>query len=187
MVKLYPAMHRLFVALRPPPPIRAALAATMDGVPRARWQHDEQIHLTLRYIGEVDRRVAEEVVLALGHVHAAPVEIALSGVGAFDHKGRIDALWAGVAPPDALAALHRKIDHALVRLGLAPEGRAYLPHITLARLSRGAGVDPEIDQWRARHAGLSSPPFTLDHFTLFESHLGGEAAQYQVVERWRLG
>ena len=55
-------MHRLFVALRPPPAVRAALAATMDGVPRARWQDDEQIHLTIRYIGEVDRRVAEDVV-----------------------------------------------------------------------------------------------------------------------------
>jgi 2'-5' RNA ligase len=180
-------MHRLFVALRPPPVIRAALAMTMDGVPRARWQDDEQIHLTLRFIGEVDRRVAEDIVLALGHVHADPIEIRLSGVGMFDKKGRVDALWAGVTPHDALATLHRKIDHALVRLGLPPEGRAYLPHITLARMSRSAGTGPELERWQAVHAGLSSPPFTLEHFTLFESHLGGEAARYQVVERWRLG
>ena len=179
-------MHRLFVALRPPPSVRAALAATMDGIPRARWQDDDQIHLTVRYIGEVDRRVAEDVVLALGHVHAAPIDIALSGVGAFEHKGRIDALWAGVTPHDALAALHRKVDHALVRLGLAPEGRAYLPHFTLARFSRGAGVDPEIDLWQAAHAGLSSPAFRIEHLTLFESHLGGEGARYEVVERWPL-
>jgi 2'-5' RNA ligase len=179
-------MHRLFVALRPPPPIRAALAATMDGVPHARWQDDEQLHLTVRYIGQVDRRVAEDVVLALGHVHAAPIEIALSGVGDFEHKGRTDALWAGVTPHDALAALHRKVDHALVRLGLEPEGRAYLPHLTLARLSRNAGVGPEIDLWCAAHAGLSSPAFRIEHLTLFESHLGGEGARYEVVERWPL-
>jgi 2'-5' RNA ligase len=180
-------MHRLFVALRPPPMIRAMLAETMDGVPRARWQDDEQIHLTMRYIGEVDRRVAEEIVLALGHIHAAPIEVALAGVGGFDKKGRVDALWAGVAPHDALAALHRKIDHALVRLGLEPEGRAYIPHITLARLSRNAGFGPEIDQWLATHAALASPIFRLEHLTLFESHLGGEAAQYEVIERWPLG
>jgi 2'-5' RNA ligase len=179
-------MHRLFVALRPPPSVRAALAATMDGVPRARWQDDEQIHLTIRYIGEVDRRLAEDVVLALGHIHAAPIEIGLSGVGGFEHKGRTDALWAGVTPHDALAALHRKVDHALVRLGLEPEGRAYLPHFTLARLSRNAGVGPEIDLWRAAHAGLSSPVFRIEHLTLFESHLGGEGARYEVVERWPL-
>ena len=179
-------MHRLFVALRPPPTVRATLAATMDGLPQARWQDDDQLHLTVRYIGEVDRRMAEDVVLALGHIHAAPIAVALSGVGAFDKKGRVDALWAGVAPHDALAALHRKVDHALVRLGLPPEGRAYLPHITLARISRGVGFGPEIPRWQAEHAGLSSPPFTIEHMTLFESHLGGERARYEVVERWRL-
>jgi len=180
-------MHRLFVALRPPPPIRALLAAAMDGVPGARWQDDEQIHLTLRYIGEVDRRIAEEIVLALGHLHAAPIDIALAGVGRFEKKGRTNALWAGVAPHDGLAALHRKVDHALVRLGLAPEGRAYLPHVTLARLSRNGGFGPEIEAWLGSHAGLASPVFRLGHLTLFESHLGGEAARYEVVERWPLG
>jgi 2'-5' RNA ligase len=179
-------MHRLFVALRPPPAVRAALAATMDGVPQARWQNDEQLHLTVRYIGEVDGRMGEEIALALGQVRAAPIEVALSGVGAFDKKGRIDALWAGAAPHDALAALHRKVDRALVRLGLPPEGRAYLPHITLARISRGAGFGPEIERWRAAHAGLTSPIFRIEHLTLFESHLGGEGARYEVVERWRL-
>lgn len=179
-------MHRLFVALRPPPTVRAALAATMDGVPQARWQDDDQLHLTVRYIGEVDGRMAEDIVLALGQVHAPPVEVALSGVGAFDKKGRVDALWAGVAPHDALAALHRKLDHALVRLGLAPEGGAYLPHVTLARISRGTGFGPEIERWQAAHGGLASQPFTIEHMTLFESHLGGEGARYDVVERWRL-
>lgn len=180
-------MHRLFVALRPPPAVRAALAATMDGVPQARWQDDDQLHLTVRYIGQVDGRTAEDIVLALGHVTAVPIEVAISGVGAFDKKGRVDALWAGATPHDALAALHRKVDHALVRLGLPPEGRAYLPHITLARISRGAGFGPEIERWQGAHAGLASPPFTIEHMTLFESHLGGEAARYDVVERWRLG
>ena len=179
-------MHRLFVALRPPPPVRAALAATMDGVPQARWQDDEQLHLTVRYIGEVDTRVAEDIALALGQVHTPPIEVALSGVGAFDKKGRTDALWAGVAPQEALAALHRKVDHALVRLGLPPEGRAYLPHITLARMRRAAGFGPEIERWQAVHAGLASPVFRIEHLTLFESHLGGEGARYEVVERWRL-
>lgn len=179
-------MHRLFTALRPPPMIRAFLHGAMGGVSAARWQDDEQIHLTLRYIGEVDRRVAEDVALALAQVHASPIEVALSGVGAFDKRGRVDALWAGVAPQEALAALHRKVDRALVRLRLAPEARAYLPHITLARLPRGAGLAPEIDRWRADHAGLASPPFTLDHLYLFESHLGGEGARYEAIGRWRL-
>jgi 2'-5' RNA ligase len=179
-------MHRLFVALRPPPTIRAALAATMDGVAQARWQDDDQLHLTLRYIGEVDRRIAEDIAVALGHLHGSAIEVALSGVGAFDKKGRTDALWAGVTPHHSLAALHRKVDHALVRLGLEPEGRAYLPHVTLARLSRSAGFGSEIDLWLAAHAGLASAPFRLEYMTLFESHLGGEGARYEVVERYAL-
>jgi 2'-5' RNA ligase len=179
-------MHRLFVALRPPPPIRTGLAVTMGGIADARWQDDEQLHLTLRYIGEVDRRMAEDVADAMAQVHAPPVEVAIAGVGAFDRRGRIDALWAGVAPYDALAALHRKVDRALVRLGLAPEGRAYLPHVTLARLPRTA--DPaEIERWRATHAGLASTPFRLEHLILYESSLGAGGSRYDTIARWPLG
>lgn len=180
-------MHRLFVALRPPPPIRALLSAAMGGVPGARWQDDEQLHLTLRFIGEVDRRVADDVALALGQVHAPPIEIALAGVGAFDKNKRVDALWAGVAPHDALAALHRKVDHAMVRVGLPPESRSYLPHITLARLPRSMGTAIEIERWCAEHAALTSVSFTLEHLYLFASTLGSEGARYEAIERWPLG
>jgi 2'-5' RNA ligase len=180
-------MHRLFVALRPPPLIRAQLSTLMGGIPGARWQDDEQLHLTLRFIGEVDGRVAEDVALALGQVHAPPIEIALAGVGAFDKNKRFDALWAGVTPHDALAALHRKVDHAMVRVGLAPEGRTYLPHITLARLSRSMGLGIEIERWRADHAALNSAPFTIGHFGLFASTLGSGGARYEAIERWSLG
>jgi RNA 2',3'-cyclic 3'-phosphodiesterase len=183
-------MHRLFVALRPPRAVREHLADTMHGVADARWQDDDQLHLTVRYIGEVDRRTAEDVALALGHVRgggaSGAITAAIAGVGAFDRRGRVDALWAGVAPHDALAALHRKVDHALVRLGLPPEGRAYLPHVTLARLPRTA--DPrEIETWRAAHVGLASARFHMEHLILFESMLGSAGARYDTVARWPLG
>ncbi|SDA21417.1 2'-5' RNA ligase [Sphingomonas sp. NFR15] len=158
----------------------------MHGIADARWQDDDQLHLTIRYIGEVDRRMAEDVAAALGHVHAGAITAAVAGVGAFERRGRVDAVWAGLTPHDALAALHRKVDHALVRLGLAPEGRAYLPHITLARVPRIA--DPqEIERWRAAQAGLASAPFAMEHLILFESTLGSEGARYDTVARWPLG
>jgi RNA 2',3'-cyclic 3'-phosphodiesterase len=177
-------MHRLFAALRPPPEIREQLFDLMEGVPSARWQDDEQLHLTLRFIGEVDGRVADDVVAALGTMAHPPVEVALAGVGAFDDRGRVNALWAGVRPHDALARLHRKVDQALVRAGLEPERRAYLPHITVARFSRGD--HPDAQAWIARHAGLASPPFVLSHFALYESHTTHLGAAYEVVERWPL-
>lgn len=179
-------MHRLFIGLRPPPAIRAALLSLMTGVGGARWQDDEQLHLTLRFIGEVDGRTAEDVALAMSSVHAPAVTVSLSGVGRFASKGRTNALWAGIAPADALTALHRKVDHALVRLGMAAEQRAYLPHITLARFARSAVAEGDIDAFLARHAGLASAPFTLTHLMLFESHLGRTGAHYSALGRWPL-
>ncbi len=177
-------MHRLFVALRPPAPVRDALTDLMEGLPGARWQDDEQLHLTLRFIGEVDARVADDVAVALAGVAHPPVAVALDRVGSFDTRGRVNAVWAGVRPRGALDHLHRKIDQALVRAGLEPERRAYLPHITLARFSRGDAVDPQA--WIARHAGLASPPFTMRHFALYESHTGHAGATYEIVARYPL-
>lgn len=177
-------MHRLFVGLRPPPAIRAALGAVMTGVERARWQDDDQLHLTLRYIGEVERPVAEDVATMLSNIRFPAITVALDGVGQFGARGRINALWAGVTPHDELTRLHLKIDRALVRIGLPPEGRAYLPHITIARISGSAGP---IDGFLARNASLSSPPFELRHFLLFESHLGHDGARYEAIARYPLG
>lgn len=179
-------MHRLFVALRPPPEIRALLSAAMAGVPQARWQDDDQLHMTIRFVGEVERPVAEDIALALGQVRGRAAEVRVSGVGVFETRSRIDTLWAGIAPPDALLALHRKVDQALVRIGLAPERRAFVPHVTLARLPRAAGVDGMIDRWRADHAMLSSGGFVLDRLVLYESRLGRDGAVYDPVTSWPL-
>lgn len=179
-------MIRLFVALRPPPPIRALLAATMEGVLGARWQDDDQFHLTLRFIGEVERPLAEDIAAALGQIHADAPVVALSGVGRFERRGATTALWAGVTPHDALSTLHRKVDQACIRAGLAPEHRAYLPHMTLARLARGA-AGPDAERWIAAQAGLASAPFALSHLVLYESLLTRDGARYEPVVRWPLG
>ena len=177
-------MHRLFIALRPPAAMREALFDIQDGVEAARWQDDEQLHLTLRYIGDVERPAAEDIALALQAVHAPALDLALSGVGQFDAGKRGRALWAGVTPHDAVTALHRKVDHALVRLGLPPEGRAFLPHITLARLNKASGPT---EPFLAAHAGLTSPATRFDYFALYESHIGHAGAWYESVARYPLG
>jgi 2'-5' RNA ligase len=177
---------RLFVALRPPPSIRTLLLDAMGGVPMARWQDDEQLHCTLRFLGDLDRPQAEDVAASLAGVFAQAPVVRISGVGRFAHKGRTDTLWAGLAPADPLHRLARKIDQACVRAGLPPEPRAYLPHITLARLPRSAGMAPEIQGWLAVHAGLSSPVFTMPHIVLYHSELGRSGATYEPVLRWPL-
>lgn len=176
-------LHRLFIALRPPPPMRRELLDIMDGVDGARWQDDEQLHLTIRYVGAVERPIAEDIAVALQAVHAPALDLALAGVGRFDTGSRGRALWAGVTPHDAVLALHRKVDHALVRAGLPPEGRAFLPHITLARLNRSSGP---VDGFLAAHAGLTSVAMRFDHLILYESHLGPDGAWYEPVARYPL-
>jgi len=114
-------MHRLFVALRPPPDIRQSLLALRSGLPGARWQSEDQLHLTLRFIGEVDRPEAEDVAAALGAIDGPAPHIALTGVGAFDHRGAVHSLWAGVARNDSLKQLHDRVERALARVGLSPD------------------------------------------------------------------
>ena len=176
-------MNRLFVALRPPAPVRRRLLAAMGGVSGAHWQDDDQLHVTLRYIGPVDARTADDVVAALEGVTGPPPTMAVRGVGRFETGDYPRAIWAGLAPGEPLAALHRKIDRALVRIGLAPERRAYLPHITLARLRRGAGG---VDRFIAQRANLSTDPFTCDRFSLYESHLSSGGATYIPVAHYPL-
>ena len=176
-------MHRLFVAVRPPECIRDQLLDLMEGVSNARWQDDDQLHLTLRFIGEVDGRIAEDVAAALATVHQPAFEIALSGVGSFGGNGRPHTLWAGVRPAEPLAHLHKKVDQALVRIGLEPDHRAYKPHITVARLNRSAGT---IAAFLQQHAGLSSAPFPVNDFALFESRLTQAGASYERLASYRL-
>lgn len=176
-------MHRLFVGFRPPAAIRAQLLALAGGVAGARWQTDEQLHCTLRYVGEVERPVAEDVAVALSNVRFAPFELTLAGVGEFDARGRPNALWAGLRPHETVTQLHQKIDQALVRIGLVPERRAYLPHVTLARMNAAAGTNA---RFLEAHAGLASSPFAVESFMLYESHLGRDSASYVMIERYPL-
>ena len=176
-------MHRLFVAIRPPENIRQRLVDMMEGVPAMRWQDDEQLHLTLRFIGEVERPVAEDIAAALERIRFDPFTLALHGVGKFE-KHRHGALWAGVQPKDQLKALAAKVERACQSAGLEPERRAYHPHITLARWK---GRAPEVEPFLEQNGGLSSDPWNVTEFILFESRLGHEGAHYEPVERYEIG
>lgn len=164
-------------------PCASLYLGLMGGVTQARWQRDDQLHLTLRFIGEVDRHRAEDIAAALGAIHHQRFALALANLGQFDRKGRADSLWIGVTPHDQLIALHQKIEQALVRVGFNPETRAFLPHITIARLGRGAGPT---DHWLAGSGAISSPSFEIGEFSLYESALGHDGSVYTVAARYPL-
>lgn len=174
-------MMRLFVAVRPPPAIRDALLAVIGGVAAARWQDDDQLHLTLRFIGEVDRHAANDIAAALADLRHPALPARLGGFGHFATRGRPHALWIGVEPAPALTTLHHKVDHALVRAGVAPDARAFVPHITLARLGRDAGP---IGGFLAQPAPAGD--FTICEITLFESRLTRAAAVYHPLADFAL-
>jgi 2'-5' RNA ligase len=176
-------MHRLFVAIRPPEPIRDLLIDAMDDSADFRWQQDEQLHLTLRFIGEVERPVAEDLADALGRIRAQPFELRVTGVGRFEQRNS-GALWAGVEPKAPVAALAAKIERVCLDVGLDPERRAFHPHITLARW-KGRRTR-EIAGFLERNGSLASEPFVVDAFKLFESRLSRHGAHYEEVATYPL-
>lgn len=179
-------MHRLFVALVPPPAVRAALIGVMGGVPDARWQRDDQLHLTLAFLGDVDRNRANDLVAALGEFRTGPFALALAGYGSFDaaRPGRVGALWIGVQPSEPLAALAAKVRRAAIGEGIAPDARKFRPHITLARFP-ARGVMPE-SLARFLEAGPApAGEWTADAMTLFESRLGQGGAHYEPMAEFR--
>jgi len=177
-------MHRLFVAIRPPEHIRDLLIDAMDDSADFRWQSDEQLHLTLRFIGEVDRHMAADLTDALGRIRAPRFSARIKGVASFDHRNA-GALWAGVEPKEPLAALAAKVERVCQKIGLEPERRAFHPHITIARW-KGRRTR-EAGDFLDRRRGLVSEPFDVDDFILFESHLSRHGAHYEEIASYPLG
>jgi 2'-5' RNA ligase len=177
-------MHRLFVAIRPPESIRDLLIDAMDDSPELRWVAEDNLHLTLRFIGEVERPLADDIAHALGQIRFDRFALRLLGVGQF--AGRTGgALWAGVEPRDAVAALAAKVERACVLAGVPPERKAFHPHVTLARYGRSSAAAAA--SFTERRRSLASPPFPVDEFTFFESRLSRHGAHYEEVARYPLG
>jgi 2'-5' RNA ligase len=177
------AVMRLFVALALPEPVADALLSLENGVPGARWQTREQLHLTLRFIGEVDGARLADIADALSQVAAPPFTLTLKGVGCFGGD-RPRALWTGAAEAEPLCRLNRKIESVLQRLGLAPDARKFSPHVTLARLKgtpRGAATD-----FLADRALFAAPPFPVTSFALYSSLTAPAGSRYTVERKYPL-
>lgn len=176
-------MHRLFVAIRPPEAIRDLLVDAMDESPEFRWQDEEQLHLTLKFIGEVERPLANDIADALATIRAGHFDLCIRGVGRFEQRNS-GALWAGIEPKGPVAALSSKIERICQEVGLEPERRAFHPHITLARWK--GRRQREVQEFLESRGGLSSEPFEVSSFILFESRLSRHGAHYEEVERYSL-
>ena len=169
-------MIRLFVALTLPESLRLRLSALGGGVPGARWVKPENLHLTLRFIGEVDTGMADDVDAALNEVDAPAFDVSFVGAGYFGKPDAARILWAGIEANDILHHLQAKVESALVRTGLQPEKRRFSPHVTLARLKQAPAN--RVEQFVADHAGFRAGPVPIDRFTLYSSFLSSSGAIY---------
>ena len=178
-------MPRLFVAVGLPLEVRTRLAGLCAGMPGAHWAGIDQLHVTLRFIGEVDGIAADDIAEALEDIDGREFELELKGVGNFEKGPSPTVLWVGVAGKAPLQRLHEKIDRRLALMGLAPETRKYHPHVTLARL-KGAYRD-RVAAYLAHHGDFAATPVPIAEFHLYSSHRGQNGAVYRVERSYSLG
>ncbi len=174
---------RLFVALPIPDPVAQRLLLLQGGVPGARWQRREQLHLTLRFIGEVEGGDARAVDDALAGIDAPAFDLQLHSVGQFGNK-QPHTLWAAPRKTELLEHLARKVDSAIRRVGQPQDAHKFTPHVTLARLGH-PGLD-KVVEWLTEHALATSDEFRVDAFCLYSSKLTSDGSIYRVEQEYPL-
>lgn len=177
-------MPRLFTGLEIPYDVQSALSLKRGGLSGARWIDPENYHITLRFIGDVDNRVADEVSYELERLsHSDSFKIRLSHLGTFGGD-MPRALYAGVESNEALHRLQAGQERVLRRAGLDPEGRRFVPHVSLARL-RGTPAYEVADF--IHQAGQFAPlEFTVGRFVLFSSRASVGGGPYLVEQSYPL-
>lgn len=175
-------MIRLFVGLEVPLGLRPALQLARGGVEGAHWQRDDQFHMTLAFIGEVEGHVYREIIDTLGGISFTPFELAFEGVGVFGKPNQPKALWAGVRDPAPIIHLHEKIAHALERIGVTIDQRRYKPHVTIARFGKGSHA--RVAEWLSNNELLRSDSELVSQFVLFSSRRTSEGGFYAIEERF---
>lgn len=159
-------MPRLFAGIALPEEARETIARLKAPLPGARWVEAGNLHLTLRFAGDIGNLTASEFADGLAHISAGAFTLRIVGLGAFG--GNAPALlWAGVEANPALSALQRATERAARNAGLPPERHGFKPHITVARLRYAR--DEAVARYLERHARFSLDPVFISHFSLFSS------------------
>ena len=159
-------MPRLFVGLELPELVRMRLGLVRGPLPGAKWIEAEDMHLTLRFAGDIDNRQADELVGFLDEIDVDRFELTVRDLGVFGGRDP-RVLWAGADGGAALDQLQRAVERACRSAGLEPEPKAFKAHITLARL-RGAAPDI-VARFLGSRLTLAVAPFTVERFVLYSS------------------
>lgn len=173
-------MPRLFIAIDLPEQQRQDLEAIYCGLPaETRWTSTSQLHLTLRFIGEVDEQRFMQIKDTLDDIHFNPFWLLIKGLGYFPPRRKPNILWVGVAENPDLMQLQSGIEKHLVQRGISPETRKFHPHLTIARLTPILPIKMLAD-YLDRNGRITSPPFLVDNFKLYSSLLTRNGAIHRI-------
>ncbi len=172
-------MPRLFIALEIPRNAAMSLSLLRGGLPGARWIDVENYHITLRFIGDIDGRTADEVVDRLDRIDRPEFQLSLNGMGSFGSK-KPHSIWAGVSPSPQMNALQAEVERICQRIGLPPDPRKFMPHVTLARL-RSSRLD-DVVQYLSGRGNFRTSAFTVGRFVLMSSKESVGGGPYIVEE-----
>jgi RNA 2',3'-cyclic 3'-phosphodiesterase len=176
-------MPRLFTAIEIPEPMRTRLSLLRAPISGAKWVQPEDMHITLRFAGDIDGRTADDFASLLGDVSVAPFTASIEGGGAFGGRDP-RVLWAGVKAGPALDALYRANERAARAVGLDPDPRDFRPHVTLARM-RGARHGA-VARFLAEHGALRLEPFLVTRFVLLSARPGSGGGPYALEAAYPL-
>lgn len=177
--------RRLFIALTLPPAVRDALAGLAEPMPGVTWTRPEQLHITLRFLGDVSAKQEETMRERLAAVHVGPFILPVEGAGAFPSERSPRVFWVGVGTGHPrLFQLRQRVDDALLAAGLTLDLRTFHPHATLGRSTDQAA--PAVGRWLRAHRTFAAPPFRVESFDLYASDLQPEGAVHKLVQRFAL-
>ncbi len=175
----------MFIALPLPPAVRDTVAALSQALAGLAWTRPEQLHLTLRFLGEVTDTRLEPMVERLRTVHVEPFVLPIEGVGTFPPKRPPRVVFVGVGSGHPrLFQVRQRLDDAVLASGLPLDVRSFHPHITLARC--GEKLSPAVLRWLHTHREFAAPPFRVETFDLYSSELRPTGAVHTLLEQFEL-
>jgi len=169
--------QRLFVALELPESIREELLSIASGVPGAYWSEEDQLHLTLRFLGDVDGVRKGNLISQLERLRVERFDLQLSTLGFFPLRKTPESLWIGVSKSADLDALQTRVDSTATRLGIDRDRRKWAPHVTLARLD--GAPESRLISFATDNALFRTSVFQPTVMTLFSSHRRIWGSEYQ--------
>ncbi len=176
-------MPRLFTGLEIPADIGSTLSSLRGGLPGARWVDPDNYHVTLRFIGDIDGASANEIASLLWRVNRKPFEVTVQGLSSFGGR-KPRAVVANIAPSRPLIELQAELERMMQRIGLDPEGRKFVPQLTLARLHDASSQD--VADYLSVRGYFPSRVFLVERFVLFSSRASTGGGPYVVEDAYQL-